>query len=301
VSYWDVGVRGDTGPSNHGSGFRLSPTYSVLDDVADYPGANNLGTNPAVVSQYCNGSRVPPECTAADGCGGASGYGVPPGIVDASTPNPVFSLTPAATVDEGNNWINVSWGPLALTNPAIAMGTGPALGNYALQASSPDIDYVPVAQPHPSTDFFGNPRPDPAVPGAFDVGAVEFQGTGTGGGGGGGSAAVSITPNPLTITLAHLVITGTGTVTLTNSAASTTPVTVTNVSVSGGSLLTYFFNVVTDNCTGVPLNPGQSCTVVVRFTNVLAARGTNRAGTITFTDNATGSPQTSGLIGHANP
>jgi hypothetical protein len=302
VSYWDIGVRGDTGPSNHGSGFRLSPTYSVLDDVGDYPGGNNLGSNPTVISQYCNGSRVPPECSASDGCGGPSGYGVPPGIVDASTPNPVFSLTPAATVDEGNNWINVSWGPLALTNPSINSGVGLALGNYALQASSPDIDFVPVAQPHPSTDFFGHPRPDPAVPGAFDIGAVEFQGAGTGGGGGGGgSATVSITPNPLTITLAHLVFTGTGTVTFTNSAASTTPVTVTNVSVSGGSLLTYFFNVVTDNCTGVALNPGASCTVVVRFTNVLAARGVNRAGTITFTDNATGSPQSSGLIGHANP
>jgi len=214
----------------------------------------------------------------------------------------VFSLTPAATVDEANNWINVSWGPLALTNPAANMGAGPMLANYALQASSPAIDYVPVAQPHPPTDFFGNPRPDPANPLSFDVGAVEFQGAGTGdGGGGGGNATVSITPNPLTITLAHLVFTGTGTVTFTNSAASTSSVTVSNVSVSGGSIATYFFNVATDHCTGVPLNPGQSCTVVVRFTNLFAPRGTDRAGTITFTDNATGGSQTSELIGHANP
>ena len=46
------------------------------------------------------------------------GYQVPPGISDATVPNPIFNLTPAATVDEGNNWINISWGPLALTNPA---------------------------------------------------------------------------------------------------------------------------------------------------------------------------------------
>ena len=26
VSYWDIGVRGDTGPSNHHSGFTLTPT-----------------------------------------------------------------------------------------------------------------------------------------------------------------------------------------------------------------------------------------------------------------------------------
>src|SRR6202007_703463 len=44
-------------------------------------------------------------------------------------------------------------------------------------------------------DFFGNPRPDPAVPNAFDPGAVEFQGRGTGGGG--GSATATVTPSPL--------------------------------------------------------------------------------------------------------
>jgi hypothetical protein len=74
--------------------------------------------------------------------------------------------------------------------------------------------------------------------------------------------------------------------------------------VSGGSILTYFFNVGAlagpDNCTGTNLAPGQSCTVTVRFTNVLSPRGVNRAGTITFTDTATGGTQSSGLIGHAN-
>jgi hypothetical protein len=190
VSYWDIGVRGDTGPSNHNSGFTLSPTYSALDDVTDYSGKNNLGVNPNVVSQYCNGSRVPPTCTVADGCGGPSGYGVPPGIVDASSPNPVFSLTPAATVDEGNNWINVSWGPLSLSDDSATgglygnYGGGAAFGNYALAASSPAIDYIPTtggnfntaAYPTLATDFFGNKRPD-APNTKFDIGAVEFQGT----------------------------------------------------------------------------------------------------------------------------
>jgi hypothetical protein len=185
VSYWDIGVRGDTGPSSHGSGFTLSPTFSVLDDPGDYPAGSNLGVNPSIVAQYCNGSRVPPECSVSAGCGGPSGYGVPPGIVDASTPNPIFSLTPSATVDEGNNWINVSWGPLDLSNPALNSGTGstgtgnwgsgPLFANYALNAGSSAIDYVPVAQTHPTTDFFGNPRPDPANPTHFDVGAVEYQ------------------------------------------------------------------------------------------------------------------------------
>jgi hypothetical protein len=287
--YWDIGVRGDTAPGTHNAGL-LSPVYSIVGTGGYAPANNNLSSNPNVVSQYCNGSRIPPEFQHG-------GWQVPPGISDATVPNPIFNLSPVATVDEGNNWINISWGPLAMTNPV----TNAVLGNYAPQAGSPVINHIPSSAGGasgaytlaPSTDYFGNSRKN----GFVDAGAVEFGA----GGGGGGSATVSIAPNPLTITLAHNVFTGTGTVTFTNSAASTTPVTVTNISVSGGSLLSYFFNVNTDNCTGVALNPGASCTVVVRFTNVLSARGTNRAGTITFTDNATGSPQSSGLIGFATP
>src|SRR5215831_6276199 len=126
-SYWDLGVRGDTGPTNHhtigGVTATLFPAWSVLSS-GNYTGggSSNSSTAPPVVSQYCNGSRVPPECTVADGCGGPKGFGVPPGIADAVTPNPLFSFTPSATVDEGNNWINVSWGPLTLTNPSLTGG-----------------------------------------------------------------------------------------------------------------------------------------------------------------------------------
>jgi hypothetical protein len=111
-------------------------------------------------------------------------------------------------------------------------------------------------------------------------------------------------PNPLTITLAHNVISGTGTVTFKNTApVGGATVTITNVNVTGGSVFTYFFTSVVgaDNCTNATLTPGSSCTVGVRFTNVFSARGQNRAGTITFTDNGAGSPQTVNLIGHANP
>jgi hypothetical protein len=121
-------------------------------------------------------------------------------------------------------------------------------------------------------------------------------------------ATVSITPNPLTITLPSgvLNVTGTGIVTLTNTApVGGTSTEVSGIAVSGGSIATYFFNVGAlagpDNCTGVNLAPQASCTVTVRFTNTGSPRGTNRAGTITFTDSATGSPQSSGLIGFATP
>jgi hypothetical protein len=515
VSYWDIGVRGDSGPANHESTVTLSPEASILTSVSGYTGGGtgfkiNSASNPAVVSEYCNGSRVPPEF-------GGTGYQVPPGISDATVPNPVFNLTPAATVDEGNNWINLSWGPLAMTNPV----TNALLGNYGLTATSPAIGYITPTNSAvtyasaPSFDFFNTAR---KTNNAVDVGAVEFKaptvavarvaptsltfsavvgttspsqtltltnsgtasltgisqtftgpfsrpggapggtcagtlnagtsctinvvftptatgavtgsvaingsvlvtgspvtlnGTGiaairtatvtpnplafgnwatgttsnartltvantgnialaggtftfnTGsrysrpGGAAGGTctanlavganctinvvfspnatgsingtltvaytgatvtptpvtltgtgvatrATVSITPNPLTITLpaGSNPRTGTGTVTLTNSATSTSQMTVTGVAVNspGGGLLTWFFNAVAgqDTCTGTTLTPGQSCTVGVRFTNVSSASGVDRLGTIVFTDNGTGSPQTGNLIGHAN-
>jgi hypothetical protein len=167
ASYWDIGVRGDTGPTNHsgsGTATPLVPAYSVLTNITGYNAAalHNTQANPTVAKQYCNGSRVPPEL-------GTMGYQVPPGISDASVPNPIFNLTPGATVDEGNNWINISWGPLALSHPV----TGAALGNYALAAGSPAINYIPLTNPSgaPVTDFFGNLRPAGT---GFDVGAVEF-------------------------------------------------------------------------------------------------------------------------------
>ncbi|PYU49061.1 MAG: hypothetical protein DMG53_05855 [Acidobacteria bacterium] len=133
ASYWDIGVRGDTGPSNHSSTVTLAPTYSVLTDAADYPSGNNLASNPGVVSQYCNGSRVPPE-------NGGMGYQVPPGISDATVPNPIFNLTPAATVDEGNNWINMAWGPLAMASPT----TGPPTLTSIAPTSGARSTIVPV-------------------------------------------------------------------------------------------------------------------------------------------------------------
>jgi hypothetical protein len=212
-------VRGDTGPSNHGSGYSLAPDYSVLTDAADY-NAHNIGSNPTVVSQYCNGSRVPPEaaCKDANGHTIPCGYQVPPGISDATVPNPVFSLLPSATVDEGNNWINMSWGPLSLVNPS----TNTVLGNYALAAGSPAIDSVPLNATTLLTnlsalamDFFGNPRPDPANPNYFDVGAVEFAAV---------TPVQTVTVTPTSLTFANQVAGTTSavqTITISNTGNAT--------------------------------------------------------------------------------
>jgi len=189
-------VRNDSGPLNH-AGFTLNPLFGVLTSTTGYSSTNS-SANPLAISQYCNGSRVPPE-------NGGLGYQVPPGVADAVVPNPVFSLTPTATVDEGNNWVNISWGPLSILNPVTSSSMANVfVGNYSLQSTSPAINAIPcsastggvctVTLPAgssgvtsikaPSTDFFGHPRPDTTTgcttagsKGAcIDVGAVEVTG-----------------------------------------------------------------------------------------------------------------------------
>ncbi len=169
ANFWDIGIRGDTGPSDHSSGYSLRPHYSIITDASDYmfPGAHNNGADPRVLSQYCNGARVPPE-------NGGLGYAVPPGVADATSPNPLFNLTPSATVDEGNNWINMSYGPLSLVNNAKVTGDpgyNVPLGNYSIRPNSPAVDSGSNSSA-PDHDFFGNPRP---AQGGYDIGAVELQ------------------------------------------------------------------------------------------------------------------------------
>jgi hypothetical protein len=309
-NYWDVGVRGDTGPGNHASTFALNPMYSVMsnsNNTATYS-ATNSSTAPPLIREYCNGSRVPPECSVADGCGGPSGYGVPPGIVDASAPNPVFSLTPAATVDEGNNWINVSWGPLALNNPVVTSGagstgtgnygSGPSFGNYALSAA---IDTIPVAVQHPPTDFFGNLRPESGVDTRFDPGAVEFA---AGAGGGGGAPGASLTPSshnfgtvtrgtPFGPTFIFL-LSNTGTATLTNIVSPTITADATNFSIV--PLFTTCGTVGLIQQTS--LAPGAACSVAVRFNPPLSdAANSVQNGTVSITDSV--GTQTATLSGTA--
>ena len=267
-SYWDIGVRGDLGPANHNGGL-LAPKYSVLTDAADYPGANNLGSSPALVSQYCNGSRVPPEA-------GSMMYMVIPGTNETNAlPTPVFSLTPSATVDEGNNWVNLRWGPLALTNPV----NNTVLANYTLAAGSPAIDLIPTTVAHPTTDFYGNPRPDPASPTKFDAGAVEFQGAGT-------SAIASVTGGPLAF---GNVPTGTTSAAQTLTLHNTGTATLTGVTLAFSSpLYTRPAGTAGGTCTAT-LAAAATCTINVVFSPT-AAGLVNATLTITGSATVTGSP-----------
>jgi hypothetical protein len=220
-----------------------------------------------------------------DGCGGPKGFGVPPGIADAVTPNPTFSFAPSATVDEGNNWINVSWGPLALTNPSRTGGAngnyggGPALANYNLTPASPAINFVPIGQPHPSTDFYGNPRPEPneGSPARFDPGAIEFgsfPGVASGTGVAAGPLAFTAATNATLATVGGVVQTLTFTipagrppvtsvVTITNNGpAGSTPVAITAESVTG--IANTLFSSAGTTC-GATLAPGATCTISITY------------------------------------
>ncbi len=176
AKYWDIGVHGDLAPGDHGSGFSLSPTYSVLTNknaLAESADSTNVYAPASTVGGiYCNGSRIPVEVVVA---GGAYGWQVPPGTNESNgLPLPLFTLTAAAVVDEGNNWVNLRWGPLSLGSPT----TGNPMSNFV--PTAPAIQKVPTNEAAYSNnvgvlqnDFFGNPRPGVNNTNHLDIGAVE--------------------------------------------------------------------------------------------------------------------------------
>ncbi len=188
ATYWDIGVRGDsavdsavidtvvTGGSG-GTNPTLVLSNSILTDlvVGRYDGqvapfANVAPGADPVIAKYCNGSRVPPE-------NGGLGYNAPAGRSETTGLSPVFTfnnITPAATVDEGTNWINLGYGPLTLFSaPGQAMlaaaAAGTASGAYSITSASA-ANNAADGSVAPNHDFFGNPRPQG---GGFEIGAVE--------------------------------------------------------------------------------------------------------------------------------
>jgi hypothetical protein len=271
ANYWDIGVRGDTGPGNHNSTITLAPSFSVLTSASENGlGTNDQNSNPNVVRQYCNGSRIIPEAGTA-----GAGWQVPPGIADATVPNPIFNLAPTATVDEGNNWVNISWGPLTMSNPATATSTtSTQLGNYSITAG-PAVDNG-TATGAPTTDFFGNPRP--SGPG-FDIGAVELPGA--------PSATASVTGGPLAF---GNVATGTTSAARTLTLNNTGTGPLTGITVVITAPFSRPAGAAGGNCTGT-LAPASICMINVVFSPTALVTSTGTA-TITGSVTVAGSPVT---------
>jgi hypothetical protein len=289
--YWDVGVRDDLNPNDgvgvsyNGTPVRLSLTNSILTPGVTYGGtANRYPTSSPVVRQFCNGSRVAPE-------NGGHGYQSPPGRSETTGLSTLFvfnGIQPAATVDEGNNWINLTYGPLTLASGAntafatagsamlAAAPTGPVNGAYSIGAASPAVNggtnTTSSGVAVPATDFFGNTRTAPA-----DIGAVEFPAPTT---------ALGVV-NPGSLSFAGTIVGTTSTaqtLTLSNiGGAALTGITYTVATTSAAGTGTFARSGGT--CAAPPaaftLAAGGSCTIFVTYAGA-AAPAASATGTVTF-------------------
>ena len=216
----------------------------MLTNLTGYTGHNNLAPSAlGLVSQYCNGSRMPPEFASG-------GYQVPPGTNEGTVPVPVFSLLPGATVDEGNNWVNMKWGPLAMTSPMAPNGA--ALFNYAPAAARRRSMPSRPLQPHPCHGLLRKSAAESSQSQHVDVGAVEFQGT--------IAPTYSISVNPTSLAFGAVALNQTANLTL----------TVTNTGNQQLTTGTFTFAPTTPftrngGTCGATLNAAANCTVIVRF------------------------------------
>jgi hypothetical protein len=87
----------------------------------------------------------------------------------------VKALQVSATVDEGNNYVNLRYGPLTTMKPTAATAGSAtpvyqAFGDYHIAATSPAVN-TGTSELAPNHDFDGQPRPQGA---GFDKGADEI-------------------------------------------------------------------------------------------------------------------------------
>jgi hypothetical protein len=302
ANYWDVGVRGDL--SVTGGATKLSVTNSILTNAANATGTNNVvpGGSP-IIGQFCTGARTPPEsCSQLAGGLGQSchGFNAPPGSSETTGLAQVFvfnGIKPTATVDEGHNWLNLTFGPLTLNRATLLTPTdapeqmvavaafGTTLGAYSIPNTSAARN-AGLGAVAPRLDFFGRARYPAGTPSAtVDIGAVAYAASTI--------ASASVTGGPLTYTATRVGVTSAAqTLTLSNTGAGTLSGIVVTVTApfsrAGGA----------GNCGG-NLAAGSVCTIYVTFTPTAAGPAT---GSVTVTGNVlvAGSPVSLSGTGVAN-
>ena len=226
-AYWDLGVLGDksTTPGIN----KLNPTNSVITSKAGYD-ASNITSDPLFNSAYFNSSTAVP------------GLLLPPEAYAAF-----------ATLDEGGNFVDLSYGPLTVG------------GDYRVQANSPAIDKG-ASTFAPNHDILGTKRPQGA---GYDIGAYEYP-----------APPQSATVTPAALTFGNLQYGQTKALQVTLSNTGT--VSLTNIAVSFAKPLLNPYSQ-TNNC-GTSLAAGRTCIITVTFAPALV--NINTSNTLNVVDGA---------------
>ena len=271
--FWDVGLRTDDVQAGliSAAANRLAITNSILTGAGDIgtanetiaSGTNRVGGASPVVAQICNGARTPPEACdlLAAGLGqSCHGYNAPVGASETTSVQTAFvfnNIKPTATVDEGHNWLNLTFGPLTLARPGASGATAGELmvttgdtglngGAYSIPALSSAVGGgAATGLDH---DFFGNTRP---TSGSVAIGAVERAGTPV--------AAVS----PGSLSFSTLQGTNSATQNLTLSNTGNGPLNGITVTFGGTNAAQFTRN---GGTCGTSLGANATCTIGVRFT-----------------------------------
>jgi hypothetical protein len=304
ANYWDVGLRTDDITAGQiPFGTTLSMTSSIItgdpQKVISPSSTNIIGGASPVIQLFCNGARTAPEsCSQLAGGLGQScnGYNAPPGSSETTGLPTLFvfnNIKPTATVDEGHNWLNLSFGPLTLNRTAVGQATaapelmiasaatGSTGGAYAIPGTSDAVNRGSNAAVNgvaPTTDFFGNPRPRSAT-NPVDIGAVEYPIAAN-------STLVVANPSPLlfnavasTTTTADVTVTNNGTTTFTFTSGTGT------VTGTGLTRVTGFTGDCPTSGTTRTLTGGGSCIIRVQFAAPSTPQTIN--GSLAITGSAT--------------
>ena len=308
ANVWDIGLRTD----DVNSGFIPPSTRLALNNslytgdaktaiVVGGSGSANNQTPAAtpLVAAFCNGARMPPEhCTDGgidNGSPSCKGYNAPVGASETTGLTQVFvfsGIQPTATVDEGHNWLNLSFGPLTLSRPNVstptpgelmlvsrASGLGTTLGAYSITRGSAAVGNGAAGNSLPAgavrtavgADFFGNTRP---INGStkLDIGAVTLT----------AAAAGSASVRPTALTFGAVAVGSSSTQTITLSAGSTalTGVSVSTAAIPDGAPNPFSVS----GCVGI-VAANATCTISVVFTPIDSSAAT---GTLTVTATAGG-------------